>query len=375
MKSNKKKFVMLGVGLIVTVVALYLSTRQVSFKDFVSEIKNFKLWWLVPALAMFYFSLYLRAVRWGLFFRPYHKLKGYQVFRPLTICFGFNCLLPGRVGEVMRAWLVGTRKQTGVATALATVVAERVLDSVTLIGMLAFSLAILPPMDPTMPPIHVWGYSVQASQFNQLSHKIVLLSAILVTGMIVFMIPLTQRIMHRLIEASPLKAGLKGKLRHLLDQFAQGFHALQQPWVLVQILFHSVALWVLIGVSNLMVARGFGLAMTLPQAVALMVIIAIFITVPATPGYWGLFEAGTIFSLIVLRVLPVEKQSQALAYALMTHLVQYLPLVAMGLLFAWQMQVKPTAAEALTEEIEEEPADGADAAAAPEARSNVKVTR
>jgi hypothetical protein len=37
------------------------------------------------------------------------------------------------------------------------------------------------------------------------------------------------------------------------------------------------------------------------------------------------------------------EQSLALAYALVVHLVQYVPLVIMGLIFAWQLQMKPTA--------------------------------
>ena len=89
------------------------------------------------------------------------------------------------------------------------------------------------------------------------------------------------------------------------------------------------------------VAWGFGMKMNLAQAEAQMVITAIFITIPAAPGYWGLFEAGIIFSSLVLGVVTAGQQSLALAYALVVHLVQYIPLVVMGLIFAWQLQMKP----------------------------------
>lgn len=339
-----KNHVMFGVGLIVTAVMLYLSTRNVSLQGFIGEMKNFHPIWLIPALLTFYYSMYLRAVRWGLFFRPHHDLKGYQVFRPLMVCFGFNCLFPARVGEVVRAWLVGTRNKTGVPTALATVVVERVIDAITLVGMLAFSLLVLPPMDPAMK-VEVWGTSVSGDQFNHLKTKIVILSIVLVVGVIVFMLPLTQRLLHGSIKRLPASDGLKHKLRHLLDQFARGFHALQKPAVLAQIVFHSLALWVLVAFSNQMVAKGFGLNMSLTQAMALMVIVAIFITVPATPGYWGLFEAGTIFTVMIFG--NTTRQSQALAFALTLHLVQYVPIVVLGMLFAWQMQVKRTDVAAL----------------------------
>ena len=132
-----RKYGLLAGGLAVTAFFLWLSTRNVKAADVGLAFRKFHWIWMLPGLVGFYYSMYLRAVRWGLLFRPHHDLKGYQVFRPLMICFAFNSILPGRVGEFARAWLVGRRKEIGVTTALATVVAERLLDAVTLLGMLA----------------------------------------------------------------------------------------------------------------------------------------------------------------------------------------------------------------------------------------------
>jgi hypothetical protein len=168
--------------------------------------------------------------------------------------------------------------------------------------------------------------------------------------MIVFMIPLTQRVMVGVIRRLPLALHLKEKFVHILNQFAHGFHALHQPWVLAQIIFHSLVLWLLVGVSNMIVAWGFGLPlskMILPQGLAVMTLIGIFIMVPAAPGYWGLYEVGAIFSLIVLGLVGQDSQSQslALAYALVVHLLQYVPIVVLGLFFAWRAHIHPSAVE------------------------------
>lgn len=334
-----KKHIMFIVGLMVTGVALWYSTRQVSLAEFVNSFKHFHFIWLVPALVTFYFGMYLRAVRWGLLFRPHYDLKGYQLFKPIMICFGFNSLFPARVGEFVRALYVGKREKTGVTTAVATVLAERILDGVTLLGLLALALWSLPPIDPTIS-IHLWGKTVTAHDFNAGIHKIIIGCIVLTAGVIVFMIPWTQVVLNKIIRRMPfLPVHFKEKMVHLLMQFAQGFHALQQPWVLTQIIFHSLVLWILVGISNWTVAKGFGLPMNPTQGVALVTLIGIAIVIPAAPGYWGLFEAGTIFSLLVLGV--ERDPTKALAYALMIHLVQYLPLVVFGMLFAWQAQIKP----------------------------------
>lgn len=379
LKTHKKAITLL-VGLAISAYFLWASTRQVVLKDFLSELKNFHAWWLVPSLVVFYFSMYLRAVRWGLLFEPHHKIKGYQAFPPLMVGFGFNCILP-RVGEVARAVVVGTRYKTGIPTALATVVAERIIDAATLMGLLAFSLMTLPPFDEKMK-VEIWNSSVTGAQFNFYKMAIIKLSIFLVVGVIVFMIPLTQRLLHQIIRALPIRPAVLGcargaalvlplagvrrimsgmsekfnpqaeeRVKHVLgntlNHFAQGFHALQQPWVLVQILAHSIVLWILIGWSNQFVAKGFGIPMSLAQAEAQMVMIGIFIMIPAAPGYWGLYEAGAIFGLLLFGNITEDQKSLALAYALVIHLVQYLPIIAMGLFFSWRLQVRPTSAEAV----------------------------
>ena len=84
--------------------------------------------------------------------------------------------------------------------------------------------------------------------------------------------------------------------------------------------------------------------MNLLHGTALVALIGIFIMIPAAPGYWGLYEAGGIFSLVAMGV--TQDQSLALAYTLMIHLVQYVPLVAIGLYYAVRSQVRPSAASA-----------------------------
>ena len=109
----------------------------------------------------------------------------------------------------------------------------------------------------------------------------------------------------------------------------------------------KMGIWVLVAVSNIAVAWGFGFDLNLFQSIALMTLIGIAIVIPAAPGYWGLYEAGAIFSLFVLGVLRTDQASLALAFALVIHLVQYIPIVAVGLFFAWQSQIKPVSEDAI----------------------------
>jgi len=62
-----------------------------------------------------------------------------------------------------------------------------------------------------------------------------------------------------------------------------------------------------------------------------MVIICFFIALPSVPGYWGLWEAGGMFSLTLFGIAP----KNAAGFTLMNHAVQLFPIIIIGLVSAW----------------------------------------
>lgn len=333
----KKKIVVL-LGLLVTVGAFFWIFRNIEFAELVEALKSFDLVWLIPSLFLFYTSMYLRGARWGLLFRPHHEFDGRRMFRPLMIGFAFNCVLPGRVGEFARAYYVAKKEKTGLPVSLGTVVTERIFDAVTLLIFLAVSLAVLPAIDPSVQ-VDFWGYSVEGSMLAPLMRKIVAASIVLVLGVGIFLIPKVQQMLIALpYRFKRLPDRYKDGAATAIKDLSQGFGAIRHPKNLAAVIFYSLAIWGLAGWSTLVLSYGFeGMEMSFTHALAVMSLIAVFILIPAAPGYWGLFEAGTIFSLTVFAISP--DQSVSAAYAIVLHLVQYVPIVVIGLIFAAQSQV------------------------------------
>ena len=334
---NLRRNLIFLAGILISVGLIAYFTREVDWRDFARDMRAFRPLWLIPAAIAFYVSMYMRAVRWGLLFRPHYDIKGWQAFPPIMVGFAFNSILPGRVGELVRCVHIGRSSRTGFSTAVGTVVAERLLDALTLFAMLAVAFMVLPDIDPATS-VDLMGYTASAAKLNAAIRGLVIFCIVLVAGVIVFMFPRTQLTLIRLIRrARFLPPRVRGVGPHMLARFAEGLHALSRPRVMALVLFHSIGLWVLIGLSNLAVARGFDLPMNVPQSLALVTLIGIFILIPAAPGYWGLFEAGTIFSLQVMGI--TSDLSTALAYAITIHLLQFLPIVVIGLAFAWRSRI------------------------------------
>lgn len=338
---SPKRYALLFVGVVISAVALYYALKDVTWSEFAAEFKTFNYWWLIPGCIGFYYSMYLRGLRWGLLFRPHYDLKGTKMFRPLMICFAFNSILPGRVGEVVRAIYVGKREGTGFTTAMATVVAERILDGVVLLAMLAGALAYM-GVDLSGQEQEIFGARVTGEQMAGAINGLVLISAVLALGVLVFMIPATRVAMVWVIDRLPLMPShIKHHLERMVQGFARGFHAIARPKTFALIMFHSVFLWVLVGLSNMVIGYGFDIDMSMLEAVSLVTLIGIAIALPAAPGYWGLYEAGGVLSLILLGVVGADELDKALAYIVTIHSVQFFPIVVVGLLFAWQEHIRP----------------------------------
>lgn len=334
-----KQKIVLIVGGLISGAALYFVFRDVRLGDLTMALRSFDLVWLIPCLFLFYWSMYLRGARWAWFFEKPNELNGRRLFRPLMIGFAFNCILPGRVGEPVRAFSVTRTEKTSFPAALATIVTERIFDAATLLGFLALSLSLLPKIDPSVE-IEFWGYRVEGRMLGPLMGSLIKISVVLVCGVVVFMIPWFQRF----CIAAPYKLPiLPPKVQDMLSRFVQdlsrGFNAVRNPLNLAVIVGYSLAIWGLAILSTQILSYGFeGMKMSFIEAAAVVSLAAVFILVPAAPGYWGLFEAGVLFTLTVFNIQP--DQSSATAYALVLHLTQYVPVLVIGLVFAAQSQIK-----------------------------------
>lgn len=335
-----KQKIALIIGALVSLGSFYLVFQKVNFSELGKALTSFNIIWLVPALVIYVVSLYVRALRWALFFRPRFRLSGHKFFRPTMIGFAFNQILPsGRVGEFVRAFYVAKKEKTGLPTALATIVTERIFDGLTLLGLLALSFALMPPIDPDVRS-EFWGFTLTGARLQPLIREIEIGCAVLAGGVLLFLIPAVPRFFIGLVEGFPgLPAGFKKSLAGFIQGVAHGFESVREPKVLAAIVAYSLLLWGLIAMTSYVLARGFAdIPMSFIQSLAVMALVAVFIIIPAAPGYWGLFEAGILFSLKVLNI--QQDSSISAAYAIVLHLLQFLPVVAIGLTFAAQDQVR-----------------------------------
>ena len=312
-------------GLALTILFLVLALQRVDLSGFLEELKSVNYLWILPSAACTLLGYVLRTMRWQVILSGAARAPLRTLFAVLLMGFATNNLLPGRLGELWRAYLLGRKRGVPKSSALASVVIERVFDGLTLILILAaVSFAIQLPG---------WGRQIE------LLAAAIFLGATLVVFLLLWKPAIVQVPIHRVV--GRFHGGLAVWLVDRFDQFVDGLRPLRHARILGTAALVSAGVWLLEGTSYVALSRGMNLnipgGLELPALGLALVTINLGIMVPSGPGYVGTQE---FFGTAALGVVGANPQA-ALALVVVSHVVQYTLVTALGLLFFAREHLRP----------------------------------
>jgi len=301
-----------ALGLAVSAGFLYFAFRDVALGELWEHVRGASYPWLLAvAVITVYFNL-VRAQRWGFFFRHLKRISLNSLFSSTMIGLAANNVLPLRAGEAVRAYSIGKKEEIPFATSFTTVILERIFDMVVLLLLLALSLFLVP---------------IPESADAQIGGALRLLSVVTaaVIGVVIFLF-FKQELLVRWVDRclSPLPSKISEPLHHLFHAFLAGLKALTDKRQLLYLFAYSLWLWTCFliafwcGLESLGLDASHGLPM-FRAALLATVLVAIFIMIPAAPGFVGTFQAACIVALSVFGV-PKE---EALGFSLLVHGIQF----------------------------------------------------
>src|SRR5438105_4893404 len=116
---------------------------------------------LLPALLLYFIGVWVRAVRWRILLNPIAPEVGlYETFEVVVIGYMANDVLPARIGELVRAYVLSRREGIRKTGTLATILVERIFDGLTMVGIAtAVILLVTSLMQATLStgPTHKLG--------------------------------------------------------------------------------------------------------------------------------------------------------------------------------------------------------------------------
>ena len=121
-------------GMVISVVAILAIIHFVDLNRFIASIRSANYWLILVSLFISLAWLMVRGIVWRTLLRDRASFR--DVFWTLTEGYLLNTVLPFRLGEVGRAFLLGRKAKLGFMDVLSTIIIERILD-------IAFSAVIL----------------------------------------------------------------------------------------------------------------------------------------------------------------------------------------------------------------------------------------
>jgi glycosyltransferase 2 family protein len=314
MTRAQRQIVSIVAGVVISVVFIWVLFWNIDFKSLMTSLRQANYWWLIPNIVMVMFAMPQRAYRWKFMIRPVKEVPFHKLMAATCIGFMANNVLPLRLGEFVRAYSLSYQdREVSKSASLATIFVERmVFDLVALLMIFGVVVEVSTIHIPEEMKLGIW-----------LAIGVALFGLALVLYLAVKPSQAADR-MARYLFFLPDRA--KASMKLVIIRFSAGLkfmmHWRDATWVGLQ----TILVWIFMGASNYFVFLAFGFDLPLEASYFLLVVVSISILVPSSPGFVGVYHAGTVFTLTQYGI----GKEDALSFALVLHAAQYIPITLMG---------------------------------------------
>ncbi len=246
------------------------------------------------AAALNFVNLAAKTGRWQVMLKPLGRVAFWRLYYYLIVSYAASALLPARAGEALRVVLLRRRDNVAVADAVGVVVVEKLFE---VLGLLVVVLPLpLLLVLPHWAELSIWVIAAGG--------LVALLVAVL----------LATRLGPQQEEGS-------------WQKLARGLTCMRSPSRVGLAIALSVAAYLVDAGEVWLCLRAVGIEVHWATPALVLLGGNLAIAIPTTPGQLGALEAGVVAGLSIVNV-PVPS---ALAFALVYHVMQLLPIVLVGL--------------------------------------------
>jgi len=288
------------VGVPIGLLFLWLALRDADLEAVRRSLQEADAGLVAFAIAAFGVVYTFQSARW----RKIASTPGVRLarFYEMTVSgVAVNNVLPGRIGDLLRARWLGLAARMPAGRAFGTVILDRACDLVVLVGLLVIGIAAVASSE--------WLVRLAAGG--------VLVVAAFGVALLVARAYIGKR------ERGRRSRGLVRRLvRDTVEVLAEPLGR-RRPVVWLGL---SLAAWGTWAIAAVLVARSLGLELSITDALFVTAVLNLGSAVPSSPGYVGTYEWLGVASLGLLDV-PHE---QALAFTILLHAAWYVPTTISG---------------------------------------------
>jgi len=300
-----------ALGYAIAILCLVWVFHDVRIGELMSSITTINWWWVAGAVVFDILSYVCQGMRWSLLLHPVSRTSTYRATEAIYAGLFVNEVLPMRLGEILRIYLVSRWAQVRFAAVVPSILVERFFDAIWL--ALAFGITVLIVPLPK--------YLVDAEG---------MLGIAALAATILFI--------HLVFYKQSGGAPRPGSPRHywrpvrwissLLDKMAGGVRDIGRSRF-----FYSsfgISLLLLLGqiLSYWFVMLAYGLEFSFWKGAAVFLIVHIGTVIPSAPSNVGTYQFFTVVGLALFGI----NKTLATSFSVVVFLILTIPLWIIGLL-------------------------------------------
>ena len=287
------------VGIAVSVACVVLLLRTVDLAEVGAALAHATLWPLGVSVVFTAITVGCRAWRWQALLLPDERAGFWPAVEATLVGYLIIAVLPGRVGELSRASILGRTQGTTTARALGTIAVEKLYDVGALFVMLgALALVV---------PIPAWARAAALTVGAGFAVFLVAFGAASTAR-----VPLIAWV-ERAVDPLPMLRGRR--VSSLASGILGAASSFRSPKLVAVQVLASVVLWGLAIGQTYLGTMAFGLGTGWDAATFMLVATNLGMTVPSAPASLGVYHGITVLSLEVFGV----DRDVALALAIGVH--------------------------------------------------------
>lgn len=319
MRIKRLAFWTLSLGL--SGVLLYFFLRNAHLSMVAQEAREASVPYLLLAVALEVVSVFLRVYRWRVMLASVReRIPFLPMLKAMVVSFTMSGLVPGRVGEVAKPYLLSRWQKLPFAPLMASVVLERGMDLVSLVilwfcFLLFGTQGVSPDADEAM------------AIFTHISYF--LLAVAIPAGLFLLWLVPRRRVLDRGVRRSERLQNrpLLMKVLRLALKLAEGLGTFHRKRTILYVTFLSLLVWVSIAGSCWALIEALHLGLPLGASILLLMFISFGAAIP-TPGGVGSVHKAIQLALVLFYSVP---EDMGVTAGILGHAIMFFPGILWGL--------------------------------------------
>ena len=324
-------FLRFVIGILIGAITIYWLFRGTDWHAIILTIDSAEANKILVGLVFMIASQLTRAIRWYVIIKESFPTRFSAVYMSGQLGLLINFLIPARLGELIRAYLLAKENQVSVAQCLGTIMIDKSFDLIIMLLAIVLLSFIISSHGELSIPAFLAGTQNTVTISNAVVDYGVIMIGVMLAVLIILLVLVylkysivNKYILHILFF---LPDQWKGKLTNAIERTADGLHILNSTKSLLMALLWSFIIWVFSYLAIYFIISALRDTSLITPFIVL-VLVAVFISIPIVPGVVGQYHIAVIIGLLFLN--PDMPKEKLISIALITHFMTLFTTVSLG---------------------------------------------